>query len=67
MSVDRCICHAISFDEIKKIADFQGYHSVEELQKENICSNNCKICRPYVSEVLKTGNTSFAPGSIYRQ
>jgi len=67
MSVDRCICHNISFEEIKRVADNRGFYSLEELQSENICSNSCKICGPYVSEVLKTGKTFFTPGSIYHK
>lgn len=67
MPIDRCICHNISFDEIKRTAEEQGFYRLEEFQQENICSNSCKICGPYVSEVLRTGKTSFIPGSIYHK
>jgi bacterioferritin-associated ferredoxin len=60
MSVDRCICHKISFSEIKKIAEKNGYSTIEELQKANISSTNCKLCQPYVKEMLRSGKTSFS-------
>jgi len=62
MPVDRCICHNILFTEIKRIADERGFTTLEELQKANISSTSCKLCLPYVKEVLKTGKTSFKPG-----
>jgi bacterioferritin-associated ferredoxin len=67
MSIDRCICHNISFEEIKKVAEIKDFQNLEELREANICSNSCKICGPYISEVLKTGRTSFIPGSIYHK
>lgn len=60
MSVDRCICHKITFSEIKKIAEKNGYSTIEELQKANISSTNCKLCQPYVKEMLRSGKTSFS-------
>ncbi|MEX0944788.1 MAG: (2Fe-2S)-binding protein [Balneolaceae bacterium] len=62
MPVDRCICHNITFKEIKKIAEEQGLTSLEEIQIEKIASSKCKMCEPYVKEVLKSGKTSFKPG-----
>ncbi len=62
MPVDRCICHNISFRQIKEIAEEKGYHDIQELQAEKISSTNCKLCQPYVKEVLRTGKTSFRPG-----
>lgn len=62
MPVDRCICHNILFREIKRIADERGITTLEELQVEKISSTSCKLCLPYVREMLKTGQTSFKPG-----
>jgi bacterioferritin-associated ferredoxin len=59
MAVNRCICHKISFSDIKKIAKKNSYSTIEELQKANISSTNCKLCKPYVKEMLKTGKTTF--------
>lgn len=62
MPVDRCICHDISFTEIKKIAIEKGYISIEEIQKAGVSSTSCKMCEPYVKLMLETGKTSFVPG-----
>lgn len=59
MAIDRCICHKITFSDIKKIANEKGYSTIEELQKANISSTNCKLCKPYVKEMLRSGKTSF--------
>tara|TARA_R100001143_G_C3361367_1_gene137097 strand:- start:33475 stop:33675 length:201 start_codon:yes stop_codon:yes gene_type:complete len=62
MPVDQCICHEISFAEIKKIAEEKGYTSIEEIQIAGISSTHCKMCEPYIRAMLKTGKTSFIPG-----
>jgi len=64
MTVDRCICHNITFDEIQKIAHQRDFNTVEELQVEGICCLNCKLCKPYIELMFKTGQTSFKPGDI---
>lgn len=61
MPVDRCICHQISFLEIKQIANERGIHSLQELQAEKICSTNCRLCEPYINKLLQTGEVSFQP------
>lgn len=60
MPVDRCICHKITFSEIKKIAEERNFSSIEELQKAKISSTNCKLCEPYIKQMFKTGLTSFS-------
>jgi len=60
MAVDRCICHKITFSDIKKIADNNNFSTIEELQRAKISSTNCKLCEPYVKEMLKSGKTSFS-------
>jgi len=62
MPVDQCICHEITFSEIKKIAEEKGYSSVEEIQSAGLSSTSCKMCEPYIRTMLKTGETSFIPG-----
>lgn len=59
MPVDRCICHRLSFREIKKISEDKGLQTVEELQEKKICATNCRLCVPYLKVLLKTGQTSF--------
>lgn len=57
--VDRCICHQITFEEIKKIAKSKGLSTIEQLQREKISSTNCRLCKPYIERMLETGETSF--------
>lgn len=61
MPVTRCICHQISFEEIKKISDNKEFDTVEKLRVEGICSTNCRLCEPYIKMMLKTGEVSFQP------
>lgn len=66
-SVHKCICHKVTFSEIKDIAEEQGLETVEELQTNDICSNSCGMCTPYVRLMLKTGETAFEPGAPYNR
>lgn len=59
MAIDRCICHKITFSEIKKIAREREISTIEELQKAKISSTSCKLCEPYVKQMLVTGKTVF--------
>jgi len=59
MNVDRCICHDITFAEVKAIAQERGLNSVEEIEANRIACSNCKLCVPYIKRMLKTGETVF--------
>jgi hypothetical protein len=67
MKVDRCICHEITFAEIKQIATKRKLDCVQEIQKSGIACTNCKLCVPYVDLVLKTGETVFDRSIRYRK
>ena len=62
--VNRCICSNISFEEVKSIAAERDLKSAEELRRNNVCCRHCELCRPYVEEMLKTGETSFTPEPV---
>jgi bacterioferritin-associated ferredoxin len=64
MPVDRCICHQITFEEIYRIAQERGLRTVEEIQTEKLCSTSCRLCQPYIEEMLRTGRTVFSIGEI---
>jgi bacterioferritin-associated ferredoxin len=66
MPVEKCICLRISFEVIRRIALEGNYGTVEELQENGVCSTSCKLCKPYVEQMLKTGETSFEAGSVYQ-
>ena len=63
-TVDRCICSSISFQEVRDIAEKKGYKTTKELQDAQVCCRHCKLCEPYISEMLVTGQTSFKPGEL---
>jgi bacterioferritin-associated ferredoxin len=65
MSVNRCICHNISFEKIREIAVKHEIDSLDELRAMDICSTRCKLCEPYLKQMLRTGETSFEPGLIF--
>jgi len=60
MSVDRCICHSISFDALKQIAA-EGQLDFDALSQQTKCCTGCGLCEPYVRQMLATGFTRFHP------
>jgi bacterioferritin-associated ferredoxin len=58
--VRRCVCYPHSFAEIKKIAQEQGWQTVEEITEALGCGSGCGLCRPYLAMMLETGETAFA-------
>ena len=59
MNIDRCYCFDRSFAELRDAADESGAASIEELQDEIVFGHNCKLCHPYVENMLRTRQTSF--------
>lgn len=58
MAVTGCVCHDISFEELKQIAR-ESKSSFDELSKKTSCCTGCGMCEPYVRLMLRTGQTSF--------
>ncbi len=67
MPVDRCICHQITFSEIKEISEQKGLDTIEKLQALKISCTNCKLCIPYIKLMLETGETVFTRGARFRK
>jgi len=59
MAVTHCICSMVSFSELKGIADEHNIKAVEELQRVKAFGRSCKLCVPYVRQMLRDGRTSF--------
>ena len=57
--VDRCVCFARPFDELLAIARRTGAKTVDALQEETQFGLACRICNPYVTRMLRTGETVF--------
>ena len=56
--VSRCICKATSFQELRALASASGL-GLTELVRETGCGAQCGLCRPYLSRMLRTGETEF--------
>jgi len=58
--IDRCICHEVPFKRALAVAREQDCQSLEELQGRIELCNSCQMCRPYLQEMLRTGQTEFS-------
>jgi bacterioferritin-associated ferredoxin len=56
--VSRCICKATSFGELLALATASGW-DLAQLVRETGCGGECGLCRPYLSRMLRTGETEF--------
>lgn len=65
--VVKCICHDRTFEDVKSYAEEHNITSVDELQDQDVCSNSCGLCAPYVEVMLENGQTEFIPGEPYRK
>lgn len=63
-TVTRCVCSYKSFDEIKSIMTSRNMHTLAEVVEQGIAGDSCGMCRPYISNMIKTGEIAFAPGEI---
>ena len=56
--VSRCICKATPFAELLPQATAAGW-DLSDLVRETGCGGQCGLCRPYLSRMLRTGETEF--------
>lgn len=54
--VTRCVCHDISFESLKTLADAEGL-DLNGLIHRTGCCTSCGTCEPYVRLMLRTGRT----------
>lgn len=59
MPVTRCVCSNITFAALKEAADKKNLKSVAALQVEREFGKSCKLCVPYVKQMLLDGSVSF--------
>ena len=60
--VTRCICHNRTFAEIKDLMKQHDVTTFEEVLAREWCGGNCGLCRPYVAQMIQSGDTSFPIG-----
>lgn len=58
-AVTKCVCFDITFEEMKSIMKKNNIKTLEELKEIKALSGNCKLCLPYIIEMIKTGKTEF--------
>ena len=58
MLIARCICRNVEFSQLLPRARAKGW-SLDDLVRETGCGGQCGLCRPYLSRMLRTGETEF--------
>jgi bacterioferritin-associated ferredoxin len=56
--ISRCVCRNVEFSELLPRAREAGW-SLNDLVRETGCGGQCGLCRPYLSRMLRTGETEF--------
>ncbi len=54
--VTMCVCYATTFETLKKA----GVTSLQDAAERFRCGTKCGTCRPYILEMIRTGETRFA-------
>ena len=49
----------VTFRQLKQVAQENGITTVDELQRVRPFGLSCKLCLPYVRQMLKDGTTEF--------
>jgi bacterioferritin-associated ferredoxin len=53
--IRRCVCAGVTFETLKE----QGVQSLEQAAEYD-CGINCGRCRPYIQQMIETGETAFS-------
>lgn len=56
--IDRCVCLRFPFGELLAQARAEAW-GLAELIRETGCGDECGLCRPYIRQMLATGETVF--------
>jgi bacterioferritin-associated ferredoxin len=64
-SVSKCVCHRVSFQELKDEAKRRKLSSCNDLIQAGLCGGSCTMCHPYVEKMMHTGETEFIPGDFH--
>ena len=56
--VSQCVCKATPFRELLALAMASGW-DLADLVRQTGCGAQCGLCRPYLSRMLRTGETEF--------
>lgn len=56
--VDRCVCHDVTFAELRALAMRTGV-DLDGLSARTGCGTGCGCCLPYIRLMLRTGDVDF--------
>lgn len=56
--VSRCICMSMPFDHLLPLAREHAW-TLADITRETGCGGQCGLCRPYIRQMLATGETLF--------
>ena len=56
--ISRCVCRNVEFSELLPRARAAGW-SLDDLVRDTGCGGQCRLCRPYLTRMLRTGETEF--------
>lgn len=59
LCIDRCVCHRRTFVELQEVAERSGATTLRALQEQVDFGQTCRLCHPYVREMLRSGRTRF--------
>lgn len=59
LHIDRCVCTKQTFAELSRLATESGW-DLPELARCTEAGLHCGLCRPYLRQCLRTGQTVFA-------
>jgi bacterioferritin-associated ferredoxin len=57
--IDRCVCHKVTFAEVRDWCTKHPRAGLEEVQREFGCGTGCGLCEPYVRRMMRTGQVVF--------
>lgn len=58
MSVDRCVCHQIKFEQLFDLLREPGA-TFDRVLEQTGCGSKCGLCLPYLKLMRVTGRTRF--------
>lgn len=58
MPVTRCVCHDVTFAELKELSAIIG-PDLDALAARTGCGTGCGTCVPYIQLMLRTGRTEL--------
>ena len=56
--IDRCVCQRLPFAVLLPLARAGGWSEADVIRATG-CGDQCGMCRPYLRQVLATGETIF--------